>query len=169
MKLSVAEQKVYITKRSLREDERSTDEVEYIEGGIEGPGPRLRDETIESRTYRSKYTSPGEGMICISVEPGDELGQIVVNIQFEGPAGQHDQCIRQQNGILKEASEVLAEFFGEMGADFQVRIGSVPCPDAMEKINLAAVVNRLEGRVEDAVRHDLKREVPINIQQKAGS
>ena len=54
--------------------------------------------------------------MCISLLPGDELGEFYVNVQYEGPVGSFDECISKQGTHLEnvwgQVKAFLEKYFG---------------------------------------------------------
>jgi hypothetical protein len=146
-KIKVKSTGVYIQGRQLTGEERESagksDAPQYHNGPP--PGPDMVEHTIESPVYRRGF-KPDDAEICIGVQPGDELGQIFINVQLEGAPQQYNACIQKQNDILKDASQWLTEIFGEFGADWEVDITALPCPKATDKLELEKVVLRLQNK-----------------------
>ena len=110
----------------------------------------VKDTEIETHEFRAGY-STGEGIVCLSLLPGDEAGQIIVNVQFEGPVGAWEECNRQQSVRLAEAWCWVREFMEtNFKSDYRVEIDMVPCPRAGTKIELPQeVAMALNSRARD--------------------
>lgn len=185
-KIKVQTMGVYIQDRPLTREERESagkpDAPRYHNG--RPPGPDMVEHTIESRDYR-RHFKPDDAEICIGVQPGDELGQIFINVQLEGAVPKntatdqeqkqlYNSCIQKQNDILKDASQWLTEIFGEFGADWEVNITALPCPKATDKIELEKVALRLENKAsverQTEVTHkaeiDRRLQSTVNVERK---
>jgi hypothetical protein len=97
-------------------------------------GPGMVDKKIEADEERMKLV-PGEGNICIGIQPGDQLGELYINVQYEGPKGMTDLCMKGQNNLLVTASDWLKDIFSEFDGDWDVTVEGVPCPKT--SLNLA--------------------------------
>jgi hypothetical protein len=138
------------------------------------PRPEMRDEAIEA-DERRRYLKDGEGNLCITVAPGEELGELHVSLQFEGPKGQHNPCMADQNELLVEGSEwlkkLLIELYGEK-AELEVEIAGNPCPKAELPLQIELAAEVLQGRIqiEQAIRQcrEVKETVLGKVKVKAG-
>lgn len=187
-KIKVQSIEVYIQDRPLtREEQESAGKPDAPRYYNERPPEAKRnmvERTIESREYRKNF-QPNDAEICIGVQPGDELGQIFINVQLEGAVpkeGATDQeqkqlynsCIQKQNDILKDSAQWLTEIFGEFGADWEVNITALPCPKATDKIEVEKVALRLENkataeRQTEATRNaevDRRLQSTVNVERK---
>lgn len=96
----------------------------------------VKDIEIETHEFRAGY-STGEGIVCLSLLPGDEAGQIIVNVQFEGPVGAWEECNQQQSIHLAEAWRWVREFLeANFKGEYRVELDMVPCPKAGTRIEL---------------------------------
>jgi hypothetical protein len=59
------------------------------------PGPDMVEHSIESPVYRRGFKTD-DAEICIGVQPGDELGQIFINVQLEGAPQQYNAARRSE-------------------------------------------------------------------------
>ncbi len=119
------------------------------------PAPReLVDAEIESEEYREQNLDAKlkEGILCITVAPGDALGEVAVNVQFEGAVGQWDECVGRQGAVLADSLAWLRDFFSQLG-DFDASISASPCPKADPVVRIAAI----DTVVEQQIRQDRKR------------
>jgi len=179
-KIKVKSIEVYVEGRSLTKEEQQSagkpDAPQYHNERAPEVVRSMVEPTIESREHRGKF-KPDEAEICIGVQPGDELGQIFINVQLEGAVPKltasdqeqkqlYNSCIQKQNDILKNASHWLTEIFGEFGADWEVNITAMPCPKATDKIELEKVALRLENKavVERQTEATHKAEVDRRVQ-----
>jgi hypothetical protein len=136
--------------------------------------PELKDPEIEADESR-RYLKPGEGNLCITVAPGERLGELDVSLQFEGPKGQHNPCMADQNELLVEGSGWLRRFLGEMfgeNAQLEIEIEGNPCPKADLALQIELASEVLQGRldVENAIRQcrEVKETVLGKVKVKAG-
>lgn len=111
------------------------------------PGPDLVDYEIQDERFRERLDER-EGWISIAVCPGEEkIGELYVNVQFEGPRGDPDRCMGEQNMLLQEASVWLKEFLEKMspeGAKWNLRFDAQPCPKSTVALAIDEVVNVLD-------------------------
>lgn len=91
------------------------------------PQPLLKDTEIESDTYRLGLLD-NEGDISVVVEAGDELGQIRVSLQFEGPKGKYNACLSKQGELLENARQWIEEIYKPFKGEFVMDMISNPCP-----------------------------------------
>ena len=112
--------------------------------------PETVDKEIEDSEYRSKLPVDA-GNISITVLALEELGDISVNIQFEGKRGLYNECLRNQSELLDAASGWIGEFLEQLGGDFDIVIEAKPCPFATERLPLKRVADNL-ARVEQTVQ-----------------
>ena len=119
------------------------------------PGPDLVDYDIQDGPKRLRLKK-GEGLISIAVQAGDAaIGDLYVNIQYEGPKGQPDLCMAGQNALLESASEWLHRLLEELAPEdggWNLRIDAQPCPKATVGLRLDRAVQRLEGRRKQSQR-----------------
>src|SRR6185436_144590 len=115
MTIQVTSKKVYSDKEPTP-DERAAG-VEYLKGGqLTEPG--IVDRRIEDKVLRMTLEKD-EGNISITVLPGDQLGQLSINVQFEGKSGEHDICLKEQDALLQHAAEWLDEILSDFGCNFR--------------------------------------------------
>ena len=123
--------------------------VTYKSGSL--GGPKVHDEELETRDSR-KMLQGKEGKICLGVYAGEQLGELYISVQFEGPVdtgkGEPDLCIDGQNSLLEAASEWIAEVLGTLDADFDGIIEAQPCPKATKQLAIVKVVRMLESAVQ---------------------
>lgn len=114
--------------------------------------PELIDEVIEDKKFRSGML-PNAGNISITVLAGEELGDISVNVQFEGKHKLYDQCLRNQGDLFDAASVWLGDLLEELGGDFDIVIEAKPCPHTGERLPLKHSADNLVGwkRTEETV------------------
>lgn len=112
--------------------------VEYAPAGYLSK-PDMVNKDIEDVATRSKIPEK-EGNICITILPGEHLGELSFNVQFEGRYGDYDFCLNEHNELLLSVSEWIQELFGELATNFEAVVESRPCPKSAQrvKINLAA-------------------------------
>ena len=148
------------------DDERDAGIVYTAEGGLSEP--ELIDTEIEDRERRRRLAATA-GNISITVVPGSELGQVSINVQFEGKHGKYDLCLENQGELFTEASGWLSELLAELGADYDVRIEARPCPNTDKRLPLkhaAEIIERVSerarsrattgARVEHGARHTVE-------------
>ena|ERR1700683_1916253 len=116
----------------------------YTNGGGGRFDQELVDEGIQDEEVRSKLRA-NDGCISITVVPGIELGQVAINVQFEGKQGLHDLCLQNQGDLLEAASGWLAEVLAELGADFNVRFEAKPCHKTDKRLPLKRAAEILTG------------------------
>jgi hypothetical protein len=130
------------------------------------PGTSMKNEKIESHSERQGLL-PGQGLMCIRVMPGEKLGEVFVNIQYEGPVdtghGEPNLCMSGQNNTLLKVSDFLQQLFGQAEGKWDVVIDSEPCPKANVPPLLDEARLRMEGKLQtrDTViehKRKLKRE-----------
>lgn len=144
-KVSVTEMVVISELAPTSEEE--ADKLQYRKAG-DIPTPELIDRAIEDREERRQIPANG-GLISITVLPGDEVGQLAVNVQFEGPYGDYDLCLENQGDLLKAASTWLGELLKELGGEFDIRIVAKPCPNTDKRLPLkhaAALLERAQSQ-----------------------
>lgn len=133
------------------------------------PKPNMVDLQIEDREERIRIPD-GEGNIAISIQHGEDLGELYVNIQFEGTYGQYEFCLNGHNDLLLTTSEWLYELLGEFAAEFDAEITSEPCPHPEQRVALVEATQRLNGTHQTEVRGRIPVPVPTenrqNVQNK---
>jgi hypothetical protein len=151
MAIQVTSKKVYSDKEPTPEERAAG--VEYLEGG-QLAEPELVDRRIEGKALRMMLEKD-EGNISITVLPGDQLGQLSVNVQFEGKSGEHDICLQEQDALLQHAAEWLDEILSDFGCNFRAQIESLPCPHTAIRLQIDLAARRLAGErsrtIEDGV------------------
>jgi hypothetical protein len=153
MAITVTSKKIYSDKDPT-EDERIAG-VEYVKnGGL--AEPELVDKRIENEVLRMRLPKD-EGNISITVMPGERLGQMSVNIQFEGKSGEREFCLKEQDTLLQHAADWLNDILSDFGCDFKARIESLPCPHAEARLQIDLAARRLEG----AQLETAKQRVPV--------
>jgi hypothetical protein len=159
--LEVKKKMVYLN-RELTSEEKKSDDPRYVRGAFPEPDmadyPDMADHHIESDDFRM-YLEPDEGKLCISIMPGyQEIGELYINIQFEGSKGKREYCMNGQNDLLLNSSVWLKEIVGEFIGHWDVDIAATPCPktDVKVEVDLAAAI--LEEMLD--VNH------PLNILHK---
>src|ERR1017187_8437528 len=78
----------------------------------------LIDARIENPVLRVSL-GKNEGNISITVLPGEHLGELSINVQFEGKSGEHEICLKEQDTLLQEAADWLNEILSDFGCDFK--------------------------------------------------
>lgn len=86
---------------------------------------------LEDRNLRMPFRA-GEGFLQISVKPGSErLGEIQIEIQFEGEVGKPAQCGHEHSehflAEMARLEDILEEIL-DADADFECQIAALPCP-----------------------------------------
>lgn len=141
MTIEVASKKVF-SNRDATPDEQAAG-VEYISGGSLRE-PDLIDRDIEDGSVRSKLDKD-QGNIAITVLPGENLGQLSVNVQFEGKSGEREICLQEQDKLLQEAAVWLEDILSDFGCDFKADIEALPCPHAVARLQIGLATKRLMG------------------------
>ncbi len=139
------------------------------------PRAELVDHEIEAHCYRKGFEAD-EGVFCVTIQPGDELGQLHVNVQFEGPIHNYEFCMDNQNDVLLNVAEWLRDFLvGEegLGGDFVVDLDGAPCPEAEQRlvVDLAARVISRELEVvsaKEAMRQEHGQAVEHREERRVG-
>jgi hypothetical protein len=97
----------------------------------------IRDALKESKTAHEpdEPQKAGLGIQCVTIEPGDELGALYLNTQFEAWPGEHADCQAGQERIAIQGGEWLKAFLEQLtdGAaqpDYVVNVHWMPCPGA---------------------------------------
>jgi hypothetical protein len=134
------------------EKERQDNIIYTAQGGLSEP--QLVDSAIEDPKVRENL-APNAGKISITVMAGEELGQVSINVQFEGKRGRYDFCLQNQGELFEAASGWLGELLAELGGDFDVRIEAKPCPHTEERLPLRRAANILERQVPD-IREEIE-------------
>jgi hypothetical protein len=141
--ITVVENVAYIAERELSAEFGETSNGIFVHGTP--PPTTTKDPVIESDSHRRDLVM-GEGDLSVIVEAGDELGDIRVGIQFEGPKGCHEHCLTKQNEVLQDGMAWLHEIFGQFDGDWRVHIISSPCPKGDSRIlRLHEAQHRLES------------------------
>lgn len=139
---------VRVTKKAVYSDKQASEEeqqqrVQYGPGELRIPDAINKD--IEDSDFR-RLIPLGHGEICITVMPGDELGELSFNVQFEGTKGEHEFCLRQQDALYQDVSEWLGQVLAELPADFEAEIEARPCPHPDIRVQVDAGARRLAGQ-----------------------
>jgi hypothetical protein len=113
----------------------------------ETPPQVLKDAELESSERRAGFDEK-EGLLSFQVEPGDELGELTISIQFEGTKGAHASGVKHQLKHLEQATDWLRELLGELEAPWDVDLVSVPCAKTEEPFDVRRVQARLELQAE---------------------
>ena len=132
MGFNVMEKKIYL-ERELTQKEKNAKDVHYFKGKL--PGPDMVNREIEGDNAR-RGLKDKEGHLCVSVQPGNELGELHVSVQFEGPKGKYDLCMEGQNDLLLKSGEWLKEILSNFDLDWDVTIEAQPCPKASVELNI---------------------------------
>ncbi|HEX3045584.1 MAG TPA: hypothetical protein VHY08_12570 [Bacillota bacterium] len=164
--IRIAEKKAYIKGRELTAKEQQDKDVKYQTGEL-GP-PFVHDKRLEMPLVR-KGLRGEDGEICLGVHAGDELGDISIAIQFEGPMdtgnGEPDLCMKGQNALLLQASEWLSDIFGQFGVEFEGVIEAEPCPKATTTLVIQEAAQILELGKVDVISEKLVG-VDVKVQQQ---
>lgn len=159
---------VRVTKKVVYDDKQPTDDeitqgVQYVPGGQLRIPSRPEDEIADTK-LRQK-SPPGHGEIRITVVPGDELGQLSFDIQFQGK-GEHEFCLQQLDAQYQNVSEWLGQILAELPADFEAEIEAT-CPPPDIRVQLHAGAQRLAGHAlrEKTVRRSGVRDVTQSVRR----
>ena len=118
-------------------------------GNPDASAAEMPNRSLEADDLRNRLKD-NEGWLCVGVQPGSELGEVYVNVQFEGPKGKYDVCMAGQNHVLTTAASWLEEAIGELGGEYDVAIESEPCPKATVPVAIETTARILERRsIED--------------------
>jgi hypothetical protein len=154
-RISVSGHKVYLD-RKLDPARGETEDHGFVHAA---PPPMLKDEEREAESYRRDLRT-GEGDISILLEAGDELGQIQIGLQFEGPVGAHQECLREQGQLLQNGSLWLKQILEQFETDWNLSIVSAPCPKGDTRVlKLNELMPRLESRSQLQQQNIVKSEV----------
>ena len=139
-----------VKEKSIYSDQEPTPE-EVAAGVIyqpedDLPRPEMVNKEIEDPEEREKIPK-GEGNICISIQPGEELGELTFNVQFEGRRGDYDFCVENHNELLLHVSDWIGELLSELGTDFDVFIDSKPCPKTEQRVEVDLAAQILEKKM----------------------
>lgn len=172
--------KIHVSDKVVYSDRMPTPEEQAANVAYKAQGdlsiPEMVNREIEDPDVRSKIP-PGEGNICVSIQPGDELGQLSFNVQFEGRRGDYDFCLDEHDKLLLHVAEWVKDLLSELDADFDVTIESKPCPNTERRIEIDLASRIMEGRVnlaqalqESENRHQTPRLVgiPHDVRVQAG-
>lgn len=160
-RLKVTEAVIYLDREPTEAEEAAG--VAYRPGG-QLSQPDLVNRKIEDAGERARIPA-GEGNISITIAPGDELGELSFNVQFEGRRGDYDFCLQHHNELLEQVSDLLAEILSDFGADFEVKLESLPCPKTELRVQLDLTQQILEGRIRQAKVID-RRKVGVVVEHK---
>jgi len=122
----------------------------------EMPGPDMVNKEIESVEYRENLEI-GEADICVRIKPGKQLGEIYVNVQFEGKRGEYDWCQMHQNELLLETSKHLKKIIGKLFVNTNISIEGKPCPKAKIPMSIQTASEIFEN-----VKNSVKTKKNIN-------
>jgi len=137
--------KVIYWDRQLTPKEQNSTDPRYVQGTPEGP--KMVDETIKADEVRMPLNKD-EGNLCIGVRAGNsQIGELYVNVQFEGPKGQADLCMAGQNDLFLHSSEWLKEIFSQFPDNWEVDIEAEPCPKTKIKLQIDQAAQVLEGNL----------------------
>jgi hypothetical protein len=152
---------VHVAGRELNEVERGSKDVTYAQGELGGPD--VHDARLESHTLR-RGLQGREGKLCIGVRGGEELGELYIALQFEGPidtgGGEPDLCMAGQNALLGDASDWIAEVLGRLDAEFEGVIEAQPCPKARTPLAVMEATRRLDPTVGIVDEAQVRNSVP---------
>jgi hypothetical protein len=142
----------------------------------------VHDPEIEDREVRKTEIThceaglrPGTkvGMLSFIIEPGEELGELYFNTQYEAMPGEHDACQDGQNKLLLDGGAWLRELLDRIASDdavWDIEIHPVPCPSTNVPVPVERVVETLRGTqavVEEkrAIDTGHSTETSVNTQQ----
>lgn len=141
--------------------EREADVIYEKNGQLSKPDMVNRD--IEKPEHREKIPE-GQGDISITIQIGEELGEISFNVQFEGRRGDYDFCINQHNDLLLHVNEWIADLYGELAAEFEARIESDPCPITERRVAVALASEVLQqAKTLNQARREYVQEVSTEV------
>ena len=145
--ITVESKKAYYPEGKLPPPEKRPANTECVTGRPKGPN--LTNGEVESHDFRFGFDKE-DGVICIRVMPGEALGEVYVNIQYEGPIdrgkGEPNLCMKGQNDTLLRVSAFLKDLFGDVAGKWKLSIDSQPCPKADDPPRLHEAAAVLEGR-----------------------
>lgn len=121
----------------------------------------MPDRSLEADDVRV-WLKDNEGYLCIGIQPGAELGEIFVNVQFEGPKGQYNRCMDGQNQALATTSAWMEEIIGSLGGEYTAEIESEPCPKATTPVAIehaSAILESVESVMESRTQAELRSEM----------
>ena len=140
-----------------------------IEYRTEEAPRELVDVEIESEEYRRRNLDAAsqEGILCITVAPGGTLGEVAVNVQYEGAVGQWDECVGRQGAVLVDSLAWLRELFDQLG-NFEASIAASPCPKADPAVRMAAIdaVVERELQRDRGVQGDRAVDVEVDVKRE---
>ena len=149
MGFEVKEELVYLTHPPASVASETAPRVAF---SAAPPPDGLVDHAIEGHDQR-RHLRPGEGILCLTVAPGDALGAVAVNVQYEGPIGAWDECVESQDQALGQALTWLEDFFASFAGDFEATLHHVPCPKAS-----GPTVDRVFVEVSCEVGHEVENQ-----------
>jgi hypothetical protein len=155
--IQVISKRVYSGKPA--EPEETAANVQYLaQGGLRHED--LVDRDIEHTSLREGLPID-EGNISITVLPGERIGELSANIQFEGKSGEREICLKEQDELLQYATEWLSDILSGFGMEFHAEIEASPCPHAAARIRVDLAARRLEGA---KIQHEpIVHEVPRRV------
>ncbi len=115
--------------RAVNEREAADPHVEYIHGSC--PGTEMKSQVLESDEVR-KGLKETEAYLHIAVLPGEALGEIFVNVQYEGQKGLTEQCMKGQNDMAAAVADFVGEVLGQAEGHWEYALDSQPCSKATE-------------------------------------
>lgn len=137
------------------------------EGEFEVP-EGLVDRRIECREYRATRLENEDddvGLLSLSFQVGDQLGEIYVTTQFEAKPGQSDQCQIGQNQFLLSSCdwmrEILEQLADGQAGDWTVDLVPHKCPKTRVGIATDSACEVAAGTlgVEEARRRQLSTDL----------
>lgn len=140
-KRSVAQKTIYSQDKPT-DAEKNANVIYQPKGNLSNP--ELVNREIEDANVRAQIPV-GQGKISVTIQPGDELGDISLNVQFEGTRGAYDFCLKNHNELLFHVSEWMKEFLENLDADFDITIESKPCPKTANRVELDLAAQILQG------------------------
>ena len=120
------------------------------------PPRDLADRALENRATRqtkindAEAKAPGAalGILCVTIEPGDELGELYLNTQFEARPGDYEGCQAGQNELAKAGAGWLRDLIQRIapaGAEWTIDIHSEKCKEAQTEPPVETLIRVLEG------------------------
>jgi hypothetical protein len=161
--LKVTGKRIYLDREPSSE-ERAAGVVYQPDGRLSQPD--LVNTRIEDAGTRARIPA-GQGNICISIAPGDELGELTFNVQFEGRRGDYDFCLDHHNKLLQDVAQWLQDILAAFGTQFEVELESRPCPKTEKRVALDLAAQILED-IEHLARSEAEHESVEEVEHQAG-
>jgi hypothetical protein len=146
----------------------TTHHVEYKTGPVAGPA--LKNLEIECDSVRLALRHDNEqreANICITIQPGEQLGQLRICTQYEGKKGETESCLNGQNDLAMKVSEWLEDLLGDATEEWDVVIDAEPCPKAVSRYRIVEAARRMESKQEQhqEVRYEARVASQVEQQQ----